>query len=212
MAAADVDGIAEEQALAAGGAQDLVLNGDLVSASVAVMDVARHISVTSAGNDAGITFTIEGTDRYGNPLVEVIQGADSGPATTTANFRTVSRVTGSGDTDSTVEAGTAASAETAWIPLDHYAHIFNVHVIAEMQDDGESADFTYGLQYTLSGVQAEGFQEHEAVVVDHADMTAETADASDTIATPVSAVRMAISAYATGILAYQVAQQGGPVS
>lgn len=99
--AADADGVAQSQTPAAGGAQSLTLNGAETSGGVATFTAARRVTVTSAGDDRGRTFTITGTDVHGDAQTEVISGPNAALTTGTSYFRTV--------TDVTVDANTAGA-------------------------------------------------------------------------------------------------------
>jgi hypothetical protein len=72
-----------------------------------VFDVARCVSVTSGGNDTGITFLIKGYDIYDQPMSQSLTGAETGAATTTKAFYSVTSIVPSGSVASTVEAGTS---------------------------------------------------------------------------------------------------------
>ena len=96
------------------GASNLVLSAGtgVTAISVAntlryVSDVERAVTVTSAGNDTGITFLITGYDSYGNQLTARVTGTNGGTATTLKTFASVVSVVTSGSTASTVTVGTA---------------------------------------------------------------------------------------------------------
>ena len=72
-----------------------------------VLDTPRGVTITSAGNDSGITFLISGFDTYGKAMSQKLTGANAGVATTTKAFAAVSSIVASGATASTVTAGTA---------------------------------------------------------------------------------------------------------
>ena len=117
---ADADGLAVAQAVA--GSQALTLNGALISGGVFTGDYARRIGILSAGNDAGITFTILGTDPDGKALSEAVTGSAAAPgtATSTGYFKTVSSVTSSGAAAGNVSVGTVDELSTPTIPLNTY--------------------------------------------------------------------------------------------
>lgn len=69
-------------------------------------DVPRAVSVTSGGNDSGITFLIKGYDQYGNPMTQLLTGANAGTATTKKAFKSVISITPSAAIAGTVSAGT----------------------------------------------------------------------------------------------------------
>lgn len=117
-AAADPNGIALSQTVGAAG--NLVLAGVLASQGVATLAPAGHVTVTSGGDDTGITFTVYGTSPEGWTQQETMAGVNGGAATTTLSFKTVTRIAASGAVATVVEAGTVAAGYTQWIPLDIY--------------------------------------------------------------------------------------------
>ena len=58
--ALDADGISTTASLGSGGT--LTINGALSSGSEVELSSGRQVTVTSAGNDTGVTFTVTGTD------------------------------------------------------------------------------------------------------------------------------------------------------
>lgn len=104
--AADADGVCQSQTPAGGGVQNLTINGALSSGGVATFTAARLITIASASDDSGRTFTVTGTDVNGNAQVETI----AGPATTvtgTLYFRTVTQVSVDDDTAGAITVGMA---------------------------------------------------------------------------------------------------------
>lgn len=81
------------------------------------MDTQRVVTITSAGNDSGITFTITGTSQFGSPVVEVLTGANVGVATSLNSFYTVTSIVPSGNTASTITMGTNGTAGSVPIPV-----------------------------------------------------------------------------------------------
>lgn len=120
LVAAVANGIAASQSGTANTA--LTLNGSLVTGGVATLDsggAARRVIITSAGNDSGITFTLKGTDRYGRPQSEVLTGATAtNSAQSVKDYATITSTVPSGNTASTVTAGTNGVGSSAPIILD----------------------------------------------------------------------------------------------
>lgn len=88
---AAVAGIAAIQLLGAAG--NLTLNGPIVSGGVAQMDVPRNVTLTVATtNQSGITFTITGTDEYGNTVVESLAGPNNNTVSGKKAFARVTKV------------------------------------------------------------------------------------------------------------------------
>lgn len=117
LTAASANAIALSQSLAAAGA--LTLNGASASGGVATLDTQRRVIITSAGADAGLTWTIIGTDDNGNPIKDSFAGASS-PAVAASNldFKTVTSITSSGATAAAVTAGTNTTGSSPWDMFD----------------------------------------------------------------------------------------------
>lgn len=120
LQAADTNGIAQSQTL--GGAGNLTLNGDLVTAGVANLVTPQFVAITSGGDDSNKTFTITGTDRYGRPQTETLAGGASTVVNSTKNFLTVSNISISSASTGTVIAGINANGSTAPIIIDRFVN------------------------------------------------------------------------------------------
>jgi hypothetical protein len=70
------------------------------------LDCPRALTITSGGDDTGITFTITGYDVYGTPLVESGAGANAGAKSFNKAFYEISGITHTGSVATTVTAGT----------------------------------------------------------------------------------------------------------
>lgn len=135
--------IADANAIAL--AATLAAPGDLtLTATPYVLDPPRHVTVTSAGNDSGITFTVYGTTYSGNSISETIAGTNAGTATTTFDFATVTRIAASGATAGNVEAGYAQSGGSRWVRMDSWAMAQSVAQVTV------SGTITYSVQTTMN--------------------------------------------------------------
>lgn len=195
LAAADPNGVCLSQTPAAGGVQNLTIAGALASGGVATMDTPRHVSITSAGNDSARTFTVTGTDRYGNVITETISGPNATTRNGAKNFATVTAVTVDANTAGAIQVGSADAAEGPWIPVDHFNQDFNIGLFGKISG---GASLTYGVETTISDIQAIGFQESDADAVAHPTFTAKTADFQDSQTVPIEAYRLAVSGHASG--------------
>jgi hypothetical protein len=108
--AADADGVCQSQTPAAGGVQNLTINGAKSSGGVATFSASRRITVTSAGADNGRIFTIVGTDVNGVAQTELITGPNTTTVTGTRYFRTVTQVSVDGNTAGAITVGMADAA------------------------------------------------------------------------------------------------------
>lgn len=109
------------------------------------LDLGRHIIITSAGNDTGITFTISGTDWNNDPITEVVTGASGTAASSVLNFKTVTSVLTSGATAGAVTVGTNAIAESPPVYFDRLASTAPIAI----QVDG-SGTVSWTVQQTLN--------------------------------------------------------------
>ena len=107
--ALDADGLST--AAAVGNNAALTLGGALSSGGAYTADTgtARQITLLSAGNDSGITFTVVGTDVNGDALSETVTGANAGTATSTGYFATISSITAVGNPAGNMSAGINAN-------------------------------------------------------------------------------------------------------
>jgi hypothetical protein len=106
--ALDADGISV--AAAVGDDAALVIGGALASGGACAFDAGRIVTILSAGDDSGISFTVTGTDVNGDAQTESITGANAGTATGAKYFKTVSGISAVGDPAGNVSAGVNASA------------------------------------------------------------------------------------------------------
>ena len=106
--ALDADGISV--AAAVGDDAALVIGGALASGGACAFDAGRIVTILSAGDDSGISFTVTGTDVNGDAQTESITGANAGTATGAKYFKTVSVISAVGDPAGNVSAGVNASA------------------------------------------------------------------------------------------------------
>ena len=103
--ALDADGISTTASIS--GAAALTINGTLASGGSYTSgdNIGQLITITSAGDDTGITFTVVGTNAVGDDQTEVLTGAATDVATSSGYFNTVASITTSDSTDAAVTAG-----------------------------------------------------------------------------------------------------------
>jgi len=106
-ATADPDGIST--AAAVGNNAALTIGGALASGGSVTFDQPRNITILSAGDDSGISFTAVGTDETGAAATESITGADTSTATGSQIFATITSITAVGDPAGNVSAGSGTS-------------------------------------------------------------------------------------------------------
>lgn len=106
--ALDADGISV--AAAVGNNAALVIGGALASGGACTFDSGRIVTILSAGDDSGISFTVTGTDVNGDSQTESITGANAGTATGAKYFKTLSGISAVGNPAGNASAGVNAAA------------------------------------------------------------------------------------------------------
>jgi len=106
---ADPDGVCLSQKPGSGGVQNLTINGPLASGGVADMGTARHVTITSTADDSGRSFTISGTDAYGEAVTETLAGPDAGMVEGAIPFATVTQVSIDDNSAGNITVGSASS-------------------------------------------------------------------------------------------------------
>ena len=79
----------------------------VLTTSPYVTDFPRKITITSAGDDSGISFTVVGLNESGTAVNETVTGIDSGVATSANYYTSVTSITAVGNPAGNVSAGTA---------------------------------------------------------------------------------------------------------
>jgi hypothetical protein len=107
----DADSICEAQT--AGGAGALTIDGTAASDGVAYV-FGQAVTITSAGDDTGITFTVSGLGIDGYSFAsETVTGSDTSIVATQTLFHSVASVVTSGATADDVTVGTNGTASIA---------------------------------------------------------------------------------------------------
>lgn len=121
------------QAQTPGGAGALTLNGSLVSGGVATMDSQRRVVIVStSGSDAGVTFTVTGTNQGGAPISETITGVTTVAVQSKLDYLTVTGVTSSAGTTGAITVGTNSVGSSPWVVDDYWATVFALAVAVEV--------------------------------------------------------------------------------
>jgi|TARA_R110000744_G_C19059916_1_gene528826 hypothetical protein len=107
--ALDADGISTAASVSEDAA--LTINGALASGGSVTNASGRQVTILSAGDDSGNTFTVVGTDVNEAALTEAVTGANAGTATSSGYFKTIASITLSGgDSGGNVSAGINGNA------------------------------------------------------------------------------------------------------
>ena len=117
----DADGIAASQSV--GSATTMTINGALASGGAVSLNDAKFVTITSAGNDSGITFTVVGTTDGSTALTEAITGSNAGTAISSGTFKTIASITTSGATAGAATAGVVGKSDIDAIFVSPYMPI-----------------------------------------------------------------------------------------
>lgn len=118
LATASANNIAQSQTPSAGA---LTLNGALVVAGVAVLDVARRVLITTAADESAKTFVITGTNWSGAAVSESVTGPNATTAASVLDYKTVTSITISANAAGALTVGTNGVAASPWVRLDPWA-------------------------------------------------------------------------------------------
>ncbi len=151
-ATADPDEVCLSQTPAAGGIQNLTINGASASGGVATFDFRRQVFFTFAADESARRFVVEGSDLKGNQIVEAVAGA-AATAQTVRAFTTVTRVTIDGDSAGAIQVGSGPTTivTTSWFPVD-YLQDFKIGLGLNIPAGTLTPDFT--VELTLSNLLA----------------------------------------------------------
>jgi len=192
---ADRNGISVAQTPSA--ASNLTITGALATGGVATMDVARHVSIYSDGDESGDTYTITGTDRHGDALTEEITGPDTTTVKGSSNFLTVTQVATDGAGTGNIEVGSADEADTQLIPTDVYRDTITYGV-----DLTSGADLTSELKYTVDDVFDESFSAETANYI--ADLGPSNGDYDGVSSGPITGVRIQVTGFTSGTVNFHI--------
>lgn len=106
-----------------------------------------------------------------------------------------------------IRVSVAAQAASAVVPLDSYNASFNVG-IGVVLSAGSTLTFT--VQYTYDDANATGFDPATATWFSLTALAGKTANTDAPLTTPVTAVRLSVTAYTSGRATMTVIQAGMP--
>lgn len=203
-ATTDPNAVATAQTPAAGGIQELTIDGVFASGGIATMDFRRQVVLTVVADESARVFVITGTDEKGNQLVEALAGVAAGTASTVRAFTTVTSIKVDDDTAGAVEFGTLAIVASNWLPVNYVAPTFQVGLAVII---GAALTPSFDVEMTLDNILAWRGNDPQPSIgshvgsefdrffptitpVDHGTLTAVVADETGNIAFPVRAVRL----------------------
>lgn len=200
LAAASANNIALSQTLAAAG--PVTLNGSTVTAGVAVLDQARLVLITSAGDDHLITFTVTGLNRWNQVISETITGGAIAAVATTNAFATVTKILSSGATAAAITVGTN-SVTSIVIPVDWEANPTNIALNAVVTGTvNYTVNQTQENPYTSTGLYPANWTAISA-------LTAKSATVQANLTNDLTALQLVINS-GTGSVLLDVLQAGTP--
>lgn len=203
LAAAVATAVAAAQTT--GGAGALLINGTLASNGVATLPVEQQLGFASTGDLSARTFTITGTNSYGQAISETVVGPNNNTVNTVLNYLTVNSITVNGAVGTNVTVGTIALGASGVIPMDIYANPISISISVELILGAAN----YTVQYTFDDVYAPGFPNDTTVVwYPHPDLFQQAVTAAGTIIQPVRGIRLLTNS-GTGTLRMIVSQAGG---
>lgn len=198
--AAAANNIAASQSPGSGA---ITINGSLATGGVATLDAARRVIITSGGNDTGITFTVNGTNRNGNTLTEAVTGASGAAATTTQDFATVTSVTHTGSVATTVTVGTSGVGSSQWFAVDWRANPISIGIGVVV-----SGTINYTVEYTYDNVNTP-YTGTFPTVFSLTALASKAANTDSSITEPVRALRLTQNSFTNPGTAKMIVLQAG---
>jgi hypothetical protein len=182
----------------------LTLDGIAVSAGVATLDFARRVIITSAADDSSITFTVSGTDRYGNSISEAITGTNASIAVSTKDFKTVTSIVVTGNAGS-IKVGTNTKGSSAWVPIDRNVTPINIGIGCEITS---GASLNYTVEHTYDDIQDATVLTGTVHVFAHSSIASKTADFEGSYSAPINAFRITLNTWTSGTVRMNSIQAG----
>ena len=195
--ALDANGVCLAQQLVEAG--NLVIAGALATGGVATFGEQQKVTIASAGNLSALTFTVYGTTSFGNSVSQAIAGPNNETVSTTANFKTITRVAVNGAIETDVIVGNSNAMETPWIMLNDEYPLKGVSVVLST-----GASLTYEVQYGTRNMV--NCAECETAILAKADGTLTAKGTSEAVAVtiPWPLARLKITSFVSGTATLRV--------
>jgi len=184
LAAANATNIRTAAVIAAG---TLTLNGTLVTGGVAILDTARRVLFTFAGDGSALTLTLTGTNWAGDIISETLAGANTTTTYSVLSYKTLVSVVSSATLASNVSIGTNQIADSPWIRLDEWA-LPNLTVQCVV-----SGTINYTVQQTLDDPNSPTNPVAVASITWSDSVAATASTATTTLANPLLWVRVRVN-------------------
>ncbi len=185
----DDNGISVSQTPLAAG--NLTITGALASGGAVSLNHGHLILITCAGNDAGRTFTVTGTDFRGVVITEAISGVNIAASQGSVYFKTVTQIAVDAATAGAIIVGVNGLSASNWYVLDTYVDPFSVGFGVVI-----SATTTYSMQHTFEDLYASDISAIN--VFNHATIASKTVSSNSNYAHPCSGIRLVITAFTSG--------------
>jgi hypothetical protein len=194
--AVDADGVCASQS-PAGGA--ILINGLLASGGVATFGAAQLVRLTSGSDDSLITFTFTGTDSDGRTQTETVAGTNASNSNTTKYFKTITGITASDDVAGTILVGNLIDSVSNTIRPANNTSPLSIGIGVQLV----SGTATYKVQHSYE----DGSESHPTVWFDNS-AGAKSASSEATYSTPVSTIRILLSASSSAVIRGRILQAG----
>lgn len=163
--------------------------------------IGRRVLITSAGNDAALTWTVTGTDSTGASITDSFAGSAS-TSYSNLDFVTVTSVVPSGNTASTVTVGTNGVGSSSWLVTNWDAtSLISLGFAVELVSG--SVNFT--VQHTYDDPNNLVGGATFPIAFNHSVVTSQNATIDGSYQSPVAAVRILINS-GTGEIRFRVLQ------
>lgn len=182
------------QTPAAGGEQELIINGSSTSNGIAILTSPTILSISSTANDSARTFTVFGKDGRAVIVSQSFAGPNAGSVSTTLFFDEIPKITVDADTAGAITIGTTNQSVSSWIATDFLSHNtfqVGIHVILS-----PGANLTYQVEETLDNIHDDKLTVFETLR--HAELFNKTVSLSGNYFFQSTGFRLKIEPFTSG--------------
>ena len=108
--------------------------------------VARRVLITCVGDESARTFTVIGTNRFGNGITETITGVNATTVSSLLDFQTILSVSVDNDTAGAVEIGTGNTVSSRWWVADYSNSSEKTTLAAVLDEENIATAYNYSVE------------------------------------------------------------------
>lgn len=177
----------------------------------------RTLTLTSAGNNSGTTFTIHGTNIYGVPITETFAGPNANTVTSALQYSTITSIGTSGNYTN-LSIGSGSTGTSQWIKVNTFNTYPSITIATEtlgtinytINQTIENLEYYKDISSNLGAGSTLQYFINTAPESNSINglLTNATANQIYTLTTPTTALQVIINSSTAGSLTVNILQQG----